>query len=190
MRGRDRTGPSDSLVACDVLQEQWACDLSVRIQEMRHLLSMAVVERKTSLADATAFGEAGRAVDQFLKKVFLVDLLSDDQVRMRVPSVVARAETVLDAEDSRRQDVKRLKEDILTSGELCRAHFKEAMRASFQAEDRIYLRIRSFRNVVVKCTLLLFVLVTIMVWLVAAHPLSVTTHHPHPMASRSSLVSA
>jgi hypothetical protein len=104
-------------------------------------------------------------------EVFFVDLLSHDQIRMRVPSVMARAQAVLDAKDPRRLDVDRL-QDILTNDELCRAHFKEAMRASFQAEDRIYLRIRSFRNLVVKCTLLLFVLVVVMIWLVAAHPRS------------------
>ena len=46
------------------------------------------------------------------------------------------------------------------------------MRAGLLAEDQIYLRLRTFRNLVVKCTLLLCVLVAVMIGLVASHPSS------------------
>lgn len=192
-----------------VLHEQWAADLSVRIREARHQLSIALADPKVGHSDERARDEIARAVDELLQtaehairlplkwphgrslldhwrgltvvtayesvhaaEVFLVDLLSDDEIRVRMPSVLARARTVLDADDPLQHGVNRLNPDIDVIDEVCRVNFKEAMRAGFQAEDRIYLRIRTFRNLVVKCTVLLFVLVGVMIWLVAMHPQS------------------
>lgn len=104
-------------------------------------------------------------------ETFLVDLYDEEQLRTLVPSVVARAEAVLDPEDPRREYLDSLREKKLDVN-ACRSRIAQAMRAGFQAEDQIYLRIRTFRNLVVKCTGLLFALMVIVVWLVAAHPKS------------------
>jgi hypothetical protein len=195
---------SDSGVPNDVLREQWARDLKVRIEEARHRMAIACAERSTSPGDTTALGKAAQAVETFLNaaddaikarprgrslldhwrglsvvtayesvhlaETFLVDLLSSDEIRTLVPSVVARAQATLDPDDPRRQEVDRLKEDETTGDAMCPVRFKQAMRAGFQAEDQIHARIRALRNLVVKCTALLFVLMAVMTWLVAYNP--------------------
>jgi hypothetical protein len=193
----------------DVLQEQWARDLSVRIDVLRHEKAIACVDRRRHpRRDRPARDLAAKTVEHFLSEAetaikprprwphgrlpldhwrgntvvkayenvhaaqtFLVDLLTDDQIRILLPSVVARAQATLDPEDPRRKDMSSLQQ-WQNGKKVCRIRFLQAMRAGFQAEDQIYLRIRTFRNLVVKCTVLLFVLTAVMVWLVAAHPRS------------------
>jgi len=190
----------------DVLQEQWALDLNVRIQVLYRLKLIACAEGPASKHATAADGEAAKAVEHFLQaageaitprskwvrgrspldhwrgisvvtayenvhaaETFLVDLLTDDQIRVLMPSVVARAQATLDADDPRRQDVDALN-GTAHDNKICKPHFKQAMRAGFQAEDQTYLRIRTFRNLVLKCTALLFVFMAVVVWLVATHP--------------------
>jgi hypothetical protein len=179
----------------DLLNEQWAQDLAVRIEILRRLKdvacsgngstpSAAAVAAFLDTADAAVRQRNGRGrslLDRWrglsvtrgfenvhAAEVFLVDLMTDDQIRVLLPSVVARAQATLDADDPRLGDVR----ELVQSNEpfLCRAHFKQAMRAGFTAEDQVFARIRTFRNLVVKCTGLLFVLVAVMAGLVASHP--------------------
>jgi hypothetical protein len=204
-----RAGPSDSVMTNDVLQEQWARDLSVRIEVLRHQKLIACADHRAHRwGHRRARHLAAEAVDHFLyeaeqairprprwphgrrpldhwrgitvvkayesvhaAEMFLVDLLSDDQIRVLLPAVVARAQATLDPGDPLRKDLGSLQE-WRTGRKVCRVRFQQAMRAGFRAEDQIYLRIRTFRNLVVKCTVLLVVLMAIMVWLVATHPRS------------------
>jgi hypothetical protein len=53
---------------------------------------------------------------------------------------------------------------------ICRAHVQQALRAGFTAEDQVFARVRTFRNLVLKCTALLIVLIAVMAGLVASHP--------------------
>jgi hypothetical protein len=188
------------------LKEQWAHDLSVRIDWLRHEKLIACAEQDG--APSPAREQTAEAVTSFLREAddaiklrprwphgrspldrwrglsvvkayesvhaaetFLVDLLSLDQVRGLVPSVVARAQATLDPDDPRREHVDSLTPENLDE-KACRPRIKQAMRAGFEAEDQIYLRIRTFRNLVVKCTVLLILFMGIMVWLIATHPRS------------------
>src|SRR4051812_18676023 len=203
-------------MTANVLQEQWAHDLLVRINVMRHLTIIACATPRES-ADDTSLDKASAAVGHFLDaaeaaiirqpkrfrgrspldhwrgisvvsayenvhaaETFLVDLLTDDQIRVMLPSVLARAEFALDPHDPRRLDVDALRQ---TRDACWRLRFKQAMRAGFQAEDQTFLRIRTFRNLIVKCTVLLFVLVGVMVWLVATHPDSMPLCFAHDIVN-------
>jgi hypothetical protein len=199
----------------ELLSEQWAHDLAVRIQLLRRLKDIACADLRSSYrlplrrrrwtpvqsasADAVAaFLKAaetavrrregrrlrgrslldhwrGISVTQAYENVHaaevcLVDLMTEDQVRVMVPSVVARAQAVLDADDPRMQDVQKLLRCDDPGKLTCRAQFKQAVRAGFSAEDQIFGRVRTFRNLVLKCTGLLFVLVAVMIGLVSTHP--------------------
>jgi hypothetical protein len=193
----------------DVLQEQWALDLAVRIEVMRRLATIRFRCLKhdghsgpdtdaTFLAVSGFLDQARAAVEQRTEgrfhgrrpldrwrgisvvkayenvhaaENFLVDLADDEHVRVLLPSVIGRADRVLDKDDPSRADVSRLRR--LQPGQaIDRPCFKRVMRAGFFAEDQIYLRIRTFRNLLVKCTLMLFVLIAVMIALVATHPSS------------------
>jgi hypothetical protein len=104
-------------------------------------------------------------------EIFLVDLYDKEQLGNLVPSVVKRAEAVLDQEDPLREHLDSLRKEPLDV-DACRPRITQTMRAAFQAEDQIYLRLRTFRNLVVKSTVLLVAAVAVMVWLVATHPRS------------------
>jgi hypothetical protein len=200
------TNPADEAVKI-ILQEQWARDLSVRINWLRCQLNIARAERKAeSLGLPQEMQESAKGVSEFLDQaedaiqrrdrfprgrsplnhwrgisvvtayenvhaaeVLLVDLLGPDQVKGLVPSVLARARDTLGVKDPRREYVESLK-NAEKQDTVCPVRIKLAMRAGFQAEDQIYLRIRNFRNLVVKCTGLLFALIVVMVWLVGTHP--------------------
>jgi hypothetical protein len=196
-------------VTNNALREQWAHDLSIRIEALRHQKEIAWAEHgKAQAGVRPELRQAADAVTCFLDEAdaaitlrpawphgrspldhwrglsvvrayenvhaaetFLVDLLSDDQIRGLVPSVVARAQATLDRDDPRRGYVDSLQHEKLDKG-VCRPRIKQAMRAGYDAEDQIFLRIRTFRNLVVKSTVLLFVLMISMVWLIATHPRS------------------
>jgi hypothetical protein len=184
----------------DLLNEQWAHDLAVRIEVLRRLRDIACArdepgpERRASAEAVTAFLDAAQAAvrrrgrgrsalnhwrgisvtqgfeNVHAAEVFLVDLMTDDQIRVLLPSVLARAQAALDPDDPRLHDVNKLRKRDDPGAFDCRAHFKQAMRAGFAAEDQVFARVRTFRNLVVKCTVLLIVLIGIMVGLVATHP--------------------
>lgn len=101
-------------------------------------------------------------------EIFLMDLLGDDEIRALAPEVVHRGQSMLDADDPRRRAVDEVGREHTRP--IDRTRFKQAVRAGFQAEDQIFLRVRTFRNLVIKSTVLLFVLMVVMIWLVAAHP--------------------
>jgi hypothetical protein len=186
----------------DVLHEQWALDLAVRIEVIGHRKSIACATEARSPDRAAA----AAAVDHFLDEAkaavrrtsrwfpgrspldhwrgvsvvrayenvhaaetFLIDLLDESQIRVLLPSVTARAHAALRPDDPRLQDVDGLSEAV-RDGDVCRDRFKQAMLVSFQAEDQIYLRIRALRNLVVKCTVLLFVLMSVLIGMVAWQP--------------------
>ncbi|MEV6842370.1 hypothetical protein [Actinoplanes sp. NPDC051411] len=177
----------------DLLNEQWAQDLAVRVETLRRLKdiacagadpgpSAAAVDAFLDRADAAVRKQNRRGrplLDHWrglsvttafenvhAAEVFLVDLMTEEQIRVLLPSVMARARAVLDADDPRLHDIRKLTEDDL----FCRTHFQQAMRAGFTAEDQIFARVRTFRNLVVKCTGLLIVMVGVMVALVTTHP--------------------
>jgi hypothetical protein len=185
-----------------VLPEQWARDLRVRIKQLHHIKEVAVAERGSADADSTRVSAVDYFLDEANQAItgrrrrsvvdhwrglsvvtafenvhaaesFLVDLLTDPQRCTLLPTIVARAQAVLDADDPRRQDAERLQREWQHDDIDNAVRFKQAMRAGFQAEDQIHLRIRSLRNLVVKCTILLFVLMAIMTALVAFNPDSV-----------------
>ncbi|MFI5909817.1 hypothetical protein [Dactylosporangium sp. NPDC051541] len=101
---------------------------------------------------------------------FLVDLLPPAQICTLTPSVVARARATLDADDPQRKDAEQLDQERQRSRYVDPVRFKQALRAGFQAEDQIQMRIRSLRNLVVKCAILLFLLMAAMTTLVAFRP--------------------
>jgi len=191
------------------LKEQWAFDLSIRIEKLRRQQLIVCAKHKSTpgapgperehIAQAVTdfLAEAERAIEPrrtwfhgrspldhwrglsvvrayenvHAAETFLVDLYDEEQLQTLVPSVVARAEAVLDPKDPLREHLDSLRKEHLNV-DACRPRITQTMRAAFQAEDQIYLRIRTFRNLVVKCTVLLVAMMAVTVWLVATHPRS------------------
>jgi hypothetical protein len=135
----------------------------------------ARLQRRRSLRDRWR----GTSVEQGFQslhaaKVFLVDLLPEDEVRAMIPGVVARARVVLDRDDPRRAQVDRLliQERDRKGGAvpIDRAELKQAMQIAYNASDELHVRVRDFRNILFVAAALIGILMALLVLVVQRSP--------------------
>ncbi len=101
-------------------------------------------------------------------EVFLVDLLSPDEVDAAVSGVVARTRAILDRDDPRYEDVEKLAE--LPPGPAKSVRLKNAMAVAYDAADQLHVRVRDFRNVLWVTSVLIVMLMVPLLVFVAQHP--------------------
>jgi hypothetical protein len=101
-------------------------------------------------------------------RVFLVNLLPDDEVDALAPSVVARVATVLKSDDPRRRQIDLL--PSMSAGPAKRAVLREATEIAYDASDQLHMRVRGFRNILLSAAALICVLMIGLVAVVATHP--------------------
>jgi hypothetical protein len=101
-------------------------------------------------------------------KIFLVDLLPPPEVAAFVPEVRARMAAVLDRNDPRRVDA----EKALQSSDpaTVQVALKQAMEVSYDASDEEYVRLRSFRNIILATAATFAVFVGLILIVVASSP--------------------
>ena len=103
-------------------------------------------------------------------EVFLVDLLPDEKIMVLVPSVVTRAQAVLDPADPRRAAIDHLPQRAMERQPGYRAEVQQAMRIGYDASDRIHVRVRNLRNMLLASAALITVLMGVLVGLVSLQP--------------------
>lgn len=101
-------------------------------------------------------------------KVFLVELLSPEDIDALAPHVVARVSTTLSPADPRRTEIEKLLH--LPAGPTKRAGLQHALKIAYDASDQLHLRLRSFRNVLVAGAALILLLMAALVLIVALNP--------------------
>ncbi|HEX2497781.1 MAG TPA: hypothetical protein VHO00_03210 [Actinomycetes bacterium] len=97
----------------------------------------------------------------------IADLFDEAEVNSEIPRVLARLQSALHREDPRQVDAAVLAQLPLPER---RAVLRRATEDGYDASDRQHERLRSFRNIVGLCALLIAVLVTITIALVANNP--------------------
>lgn len=101
-------------------------------------------------------------------RILLVHLLPSEDVSALVPSVVARAETMLKPDDPRRTQIDQLPR--MESGPAKRAALRQAMEITYDASDQLHMRVRAFRNILIAAAALIALLMIVLVVVVQAHP--------------------
>jgi hypothetical protein len=101
-------------------------------------------------------------------KIFLVDVLPDDEFAAIVPEVSTRLGMALDRNDPRRIEGERMIQN--NTGVARRAAVKQAMETAYDASDEEYVRLRDFRNIIVLAAGAITVLTALLVILVARWP--------------------
>lgn len=167
---------TQAISSTELWPEQWAIQVAVdadRVERRMRIIQSAAGHdnpQRTSIAEAvTHHLEAARtacrcrsrwrqrgvrdrwrgtSVEQAYRnlhsaKIFLVDILPPPEVAALVPEVCARMAAVLDRNDPRRTDA----EKALQSSDPATA-LKQALEVSYDASDEEYVRLRSFRNII------------------------------------------
>ena len=101
-------------------------------------------------------------------EIFLVDLLSPNEISAIIPKVVARVCTVLRTDDPRRLQIDKL--PVMPSGPARNATLQQAMDLAYDASDQLHVRVRDFRNVILLSAFLIALLVGSLVGIVALNP--------------------
>jgi hypothetical protein len=101
-------------------------------------------------------------------KIFLVDLLPPPEVAALVPEVRARMAAVLDRNDPRRVDAEKALQSCAPV--TVRATLKQAMEDSYDASDEAYVRLRSFRNIILASAASFAVFVALILVVVTSSP--------------------
>jgi hypothetical protein len=186
---------AEKILAC-----QWAVDVSVKEAALRGELETALadprqpdipyrdvvrttVERHLDTARAqvsngrqgmvarwrgTAVARAYQSLHS--AEVSLLELLSPDQLIALVPGVVRRAQVALDRSDPQRAAIEQLPRRKDTTRPAFREAVQQAMRVSFDATDQMYVRVRTFRNMLLSSAVLIMVLMAALVATVAFQP--------------------
>lgn len=121
-------------------------------------------------------------------EVLLVELLSEEQIRARIPDVLAHVQK-LEVGDHHRLAVERLRlDDSKLPEAVRRVAYANALRWHYETADLQHARVRSFRNVIIAVTVLLTVL-TVIVGIVGAGdpeaiPSASTRRRPRPSRPR------
>jgi hypothetical protein len=179
--------------------EQWAVQASVAADRVEHRLSIALPTPATPAQQAVKDAVCGhveqarvacRCADRkatrglrdrwrgtsveraylnlHAAKVFLVDVLPDAELDAVVPDVSTRLAMALDRNDPRRVEAERLLGT--TEGPARRAVVKQAMEIGYDASDEEYVRLRDFRNIVIKAAVAITFLTLLFVGLIALSP--------------------
>jgi len=101
-------------------------------------------------------------------RIFLVEVLSDEEVDALVPKAKARMEATLEPDDPRRQLSDQLSKE--TPGPARRAILQQVMTITYDASDTSHVRVRDFRNILVVSSLLIAVLMSILAFFVQRYP--------------------
>jgi hypothetical protein len=182
-----------------VWPEQWAVQASVAANRVENRLSIALPTAATPAQQAVrdavcrhveeARGACrcsgrrttrgirdrwrGTSVEQaylnlHAAKVFLVEVLPDAELDAVVPDVATRLGMALDRNDPRRVEAERLL--ATAEGPARRAVIKQAMETGYDASDEEYVRLRDFRNIVIKAAVAISLLTALFVGLIALSP--------------------
>jgi len=100
-------------------------------------------------------------------EIFLVDLLSDEDIDALVPRILARDVTELDRDDPRRSQIEQLLNATSSSKRAC---VKSALTYLYDVADQAYVRVRDFRNVLLVSAALITILMTVFVIAVGNNP--------------------
>ncbi|MEH0845732.1 hypothetical protein V6U81_25420 [Micromonospora sp. CPCC 205711] len=103
-------------------------------------------------------------------EVFLVNLLSDEQIAALIPNVVARVQATLHPADPRRTLIDRLPDMAAARAPGTREVVQQAMTIGYEAADQLHVRVRNFRNILIVSAALIAVLMAGLVFLVARTP--------------------
>jgi hypothetical protein len=101
-------------------------------------------------------------------KVFLVELLPDEDLDALAPDVAARAATCLSRDDPRRAQVEALQQ--MPPGPAKRASLRQAIETTYDASDQLHVRVRGFRNILFSAAVLIALLMIALVVIVQEHP--------------------
>lgn len=155
--------PERRKAALDAVEE--LLENADRAVRRRHpLLPRGPLDRWRGTSVATAYQNLHTA------EVFLVDLLSNERLGALVPTVVARVQTVLDPADPRRAAIDQLPQQPSTLGPEARAAIQQAMRIGFDATDQLHVRVRNFRNLLIRCAVVILAMMAVLALLVALGP--------------------
>jgi hypothetical protein len=101
-------------------------------------------------------------------KIFLVELLPQDDVDGLIAGAVARAATCLQAGDPRRQQIDRLAHE--QRPHLRRAGLKRTLQIAYDASDDLHSRVRGFRNILLAASVTIAVFMIGLVVVVSSFP--------------------
>ena len=113
----------------------------------------------------------------------MVRLYSDDEVDAEIPEAVARAEIGLNRDDPRRAAALKLLS--MKDGAAKRITLSKVMQVGHEAVDRLHVRIRVLRNIILVTALLLAFFVSIFLFWVAAQPETVPLCFDIPNGGKS-----
>jgi hypothetical protein len=119
--------------------------------------------RGTSVEQAFASLHAAR--------VFLVDLLPDDEVQTLVPDAVARVGSCLFPTDPRRLAVEHLPYEHHSARR--RSALRHALEMAYAASDESHARLRALRNVLLLAALLIAAFMACFIWFISVDPAAV-----------------
>jgi hypothetical protein len=124
--------------------------------------------RWRGLMDRWRGTSVGRAYQSLhAAEIFLVDLLSDEEIDALVPRILARDVTELDRDDPRREQIEQLLRATSSSKRAC---VKSALTYLYDVADQAYVRVRDFRNVLLVSAALIMILMTVFVIAVGNNP--------------------
>lgn len=134
------------------------------------------VRRNRSLLDRWRGASVERAFQSLhAARVFLLDLLPEDEVRAQVPGAVARVRRLLGRDDPRTVQAEALlaaylKDAPPAAAPVDRAQLKQVVRVGYAASDQAHARVRDFRNILLIAGALIFVLMGILTLVVSKNP--------------------
>jgi hypothetical protein len=100
-------------------------------------------------------------------EVFMVELLSEAEVRALTPKVMARADPVLERDDPRRELLLLSQQ---ATGPQRRTAVQQTMEIAYDASDQMHVRVRDFRNILMLSAVLIALLMGLLTWVVSLSP--------------------
>jgi hypothetical protein len=146
-----------------------------------------VFARRLGLVDwyrGTSIEQAYRSLHA--ARVFLVELVADEDVDALVPGVLARVQSCLPATDPQRIELEKLpRVDQKTK----RAKLVRALERGYAASDEAHAHIRRFRNVLLCTAALIAFFTMLLVFQVAQHPAAVPLcFHPDITTAQAAML--
>jgi hypothetical protein len=158
----DNSGPRSEAVARAIVQHLREADEVIHRRRWFDRCNPIDWWRGTSIEQAYRSLHAAR--------VFLTELVDDEDVNALVPAVVARVQACLPATDPQRIEVEKLPQ---ANPKIKRAELIRALERGYAATDEAHTRIRRFRNVLLCATALIAACTFLFVREVAHHPTTV-----------------
>jgi hypothetical protein len=136
----------------------------------------AVIRRRSWSANRNPFDWwRGTSIEQAYRslhaaRVFLVELVGDEDVDALVPGVLARVQSCLPATDPQRIELEKLPS---VEGKMKRAKLIRALERGYAASDEAHAHVRRFRNVLLCAAALITAFTFLLIREVAEHPTAV-----------------